>query len=100
WELDGNQLPSPWGESAINVEHRFYLPPLQTDTSKLLVFLGGGSGGSRGGEYIGPLAAQLGYHFLALTYPAARANSCSGEPTPKRKRDCFGNAFREVVFGI
>ena len=87
--------------NAINVEHRFYLPPVSTDTSKLLVFLGGGNGGSKGGEYIGPVAAQQGYHVISLTYPAARANVPCAEDslTTQEKLECYGNAFCEVVTG-
>lgn len=93
--------PVSGAEDAINVEHRFYLPPVSTDTSKLLVFLGGGNGGSKGGEYIGPVAAQQGYHVISLTYPAARANGPCAEDnlTTQEKLECYGNAFREVVTG-
>ena len=41
-----------------------------------------------------PVAAQQGYHVIALTYPAAGANGCQD------KLKCYGNAFREVVFGV
>jgi hypothetical protein len=79
-------------EDALNIEHYLYLPPLLTDTGKLLVFLGGGNGSARGPQNIYPVAATQGYRVIGLTYPAAQANSC-------HDLSCYGNAYREVVTG-
>jgi hypothetical protein len=96
----------------INIEHYLYLPPLLTDTGKLLVFLAGGNGSARGGGEgwcsasplsmnIYPVAARQGYHVIGLTYPAAKANGPCDDYNlgPQQNRDCYGNAFREVVTG-
>ena len=88
-------------DDANNNLHYLYLPPILTDTGKLLVILGGGSGDSeRMTTFIGPVAASRGYHVIGLTYPSAPANGCGTIHNHQRVLDCFGDAFYEVATGI
>ncbi|MFL6230337.1 MAG: BPSS1187 family protein [Pyrinomonadaceae bacterium] len=67
-----------------------------------MVILCGGGGNSEGcSTTLGPAAARQGYHVIGLTYPAARANAVCAKNslTAREQRDCYGNAFREVVTG-
>ena len=68
------------GEDALNKPHYLYLPHSWTNEGKLLVFFGGGNGNAGACEDVCPIAAQQGYHVIALTYPAAGANGPCGDP--------------------
>ena len=97
-----DRWPQPNGVDnyANNNAHYLYLPPLRTETGKLLVIFGGGKGNAKGiaGD-IGPFAAQRGYNVIALAYPSAPANPCANINDAERAANCFGNAFHEVVTG-
>lgn len=91
-----------WPESSNNNYHYLFLPSASLQSGKLMVILCGSEGDAEVcGNTLGPVAARQGYHVIALTYPAAGANGPCGDNslTPSQQRECYGNAFREVVTG-
>jgi len=87
-----------WGDKGTDKDHYLLLPPTITNEGKLLVFLCGGDGHAEPCQNVFPVAAELGYHVIGLTYPND-LDSCKGL-SANDSLDCFGEVMNETVTGV
>ena len=82
--------------TAMGEEHYIYLSKTTEHLNKLFLFLPGTKGRGKGGKYVVPFAASLGYHAISLTYCSDKALTACKDINDE---NCFMNGRQEIVFG-